>query len=375
MARNIGVIVALNSLTIAFGWVIYLAGIPPSTSLFIFAAESVLIIGLLSLIVTFLYVFMGYERNKFFWPAIGILVIGIALTFLWWFLGGIVVLVSLLLLLLSKSFTLRYWRYITLTFIGFLILSIVPPVEAMLNTYSLSMDYTLIIIASVMIVIGLYLFSRKSLDVEGNLIYIIMAMSFFLLPPYHEIFGIKNNGSYGMYDTAIIMLSTITFVIFLVGLLYASERQERALREIERGYANLKDGKWEDACKIFKGLSMRGYKDDRIFNGMGVALMHMGNFDDAEVFLKEAIKIKNNDTYLTNLGNVYYRRGDTDKAMKIYSKVLKRNPNCYLALNNMGRALLKKGDKEEAEKYLKRAIEVNPRDEIAKKNYSLINGK
>jgi len=375
MERNIAVILALNTLTLLFGWVVYLAGVPPNTGLFIFAAESIMLLGLISLAITFLYVFLNGKRNKLFLPALVLLGIGVILTFFTWFVGGLLVLISLLLLLVSKETLYKKLGYIALIFSGFFILSVVPPVEALLNAYVLSLDYGLIIISTALIIFGLCLLSKKTLDIEGNLIFIILSVSFFLLPPFHEIFGIKSNGSFGIYDNAIIITSTIVYIIFAIGLVFASMRKDKIMKVIDEGYGLLKEGKWEDAYSLFRKVSENGYRDPKLFNGMGVALMHLGKFDDAEVFLKETLNMEDNDIYLTNLGNLHYRKGDVDRAIKIYSKVLKRNPDCYLALNNMGRALMKKGKNEEAEKYLKRAIEVNPKGETAKRNYSLINGE
>ncbi len=375
MEKNIAIILALNTLTVVFGWVIYLAGVPPNTNLFIFAAESIALLGLISLIVTLIYLFLSGERNRAFWPAISILIAGIVVVFFNWFAGGIVILTSLLLLILSKTSTYKKWLSLGLTFSGFIILAIVPPLEVLLNVYILSMDFVLITIASGIIISGLYLFSRKYVYVEGALSYIVLAMSFFLLPAFHEIFGIKSNGSFGIYDSAIIITSTIVYVIFALALVYLSNAREKIVKKIDEGYRLLENGKWEDAYALFRGVAEEGYKDDRLFNGMGVALMRMSKFEDAEAFIRGAIKLKDEDIYLTNLGNLYYRKGELEEAINIYSKVLKRNPNCYLALNNMGRALLKKGDVEKAEMYLKKAIKINPKGEIAKKNYSLINGK
>ncbi len=375
MEKNIAIILALNTLTILFGWVIYLAGVPPNTDLFIFAAESIILLGLISLIITFIYVFLSGKRNKLFWLALIVLAIGVSLTFFAWFIGGIVVLISLLLLLLSKDTFYRKWSYTTLIFLGFFMLSIVPPIEALLNTYSLIMDYGIITFSVALIIVGLCLLSKKTLDLEGNLIFIILSVSFFLLPPFHEIFRIKSNGSFGIYDTAIIITATIVYIIFSIGLIYASVRKDKIMKIIDEGYKLLGEGKWEDAYALFRKIAESGYRDAKLFNGIGISLMHLGKFDDAEVFLKETLNMEDNDFYLTNLGNLYYRKNDVDGAIRIYSKVLKRNSNCYLALNNMGRALMRKGKKEEAEKYLKKAIKINPNGETAKRNYSLINGE
>ncbi len=374
MERDIFIILTLNTLTIIFGWVIYLAGVPPSTNLFIFAAESIVVLGLISLVVTFIYVFTKDNRNKMFWPAIVILIIGLILSFFNWFYGGLIVLISLLLLILSKSSMLKNWPYITITFFGFFLLAIIPPVEAMLGVYKLSIDYLLIIIALSMVIIGICMFAKESLDTDGYLTYIILSVSFFLLPSFHEIFGIKSNGSFGIYDSAIIYTSTLVYLIFSAGLVYVMLRKEKILKRIDHGYELLRKGMWEDAYRIFNEVSQSGYKDARLFNGIGIALMHLGKFDDAEVFLKESVKMEDSDVYLTNLGNLHYRKGEIDKAIEIYSKVLKRNPDCYLALHNMGKVLLKKGDKK-GEEYLKKAEKIKSKGNEENKNYSLVNGK
>ncbi len=372
MDRNLLGLLGLDTATVIVGWIIYLANVPPDTTLFLFAAQTILILGLISLGFTFFYSFVLGGLSKIFWIAIVMLAIGAVVTFFSWFVGGIVVLAAVLLLIFSRERGARNYVPLSLLFSGFVVLTLIPPIEAMLGISNILLDYVLIIIATAIILVGVYLSLKGRIAIESYLGYLALSLTFFLLPPYHEIFRIRSNGSYGIYDTVIILISTMLFTIFLATSILAMRRLSHISQEVEKGYGELYRGEWEKAHSTFKSLYDRGYDEDSVLNGLGVALMHMGKYEESEKYLLRALKIQERDEYRTNLGNLYYRRGDINRAMEIYKRVLKRNPNCYIALNNIARCLIRKGRLNEAEKYLKRAMKVNPQGNMAKENYKLI---
>ncbi len=377
MDRNLLALLILDTLTVVIGWAIYLSNVPPDTALFLFSSQTVLILGLISLGMTFFYSFFVGGRSIYFWPAVAVIVIGAVVVFFNWFAGGILILAAILLLIFSRAEGVGNRWGIFLVFLGFSILALLPPVEAMLNLSFSSLDIVIIAISAGVILGGLMISLRRGIAIESYLGYIALSLAFFLLPPYHEVLRIKSNGSYGMYDMAIIAISTILFSIFLFASFYALKKQDWVSKEIERGYDELRKGNWERAYSVFKALHKSGQIYSSVFNGMGVALMHMKRFDESEKYLREALRIRESDEYRTNLGNLYYRKGEINKAMEVYRSVLKRNPDCYLALNNLGRCLMRKGKIDEARRYLERAMEVNPNGTQAKQNYSMLknNGK
>ena len=366
------VVLSIDTLTILISFILFFSGKLSYFPIFILAGQTIFILGLVSLSATFTYFFFIGKTNKLFIPSLVLLGVGIILTFLSWFVGGLVVLVALLLLLLSKE---AHWAHIlpfSLIFGGFSIMAVLPSIEALLSLSNPFLDYILIIISTVAIIGGLYISIRARVTMEAHIGYLLLALSFFLLPPYHEIFGIKSNGSYGIYDTAIILLSTLTYALFLGDVMYILWNREDMKRDIEKGYAYLDEGNPSAAYALFKRIYEKDRFNEEILNGLAIALMRMGKFEESEGYLRELLKISNRDIYLANLGNLYYRMGNTEKAIKIYGEVLKKNPKCYVALNNLARCLMDKGETEKAAMLLKRALEINPHNEIANRNYYML---
>ena len=59
-------------------------------------------------------------------------------------------------------------------------------------------------------------------------------------------------------------------------------------------------------------------------------------------------------------GNVYYKKGNYDKAIECFEKISDLKPDCAEAYNNIGAAYFGKGNYYEAIKYYEKAIELKP---------------
>ncbi len=372
MDKNIIVVLTLDTLTLLISFILFFSGNLSYFPIFILAGQTIFILGLVALSATFTYFFFMGRINRLFVPSIIVLAVGILLTFFNWFLGGVVVLVSLLLLLLSKDANWENILPFSLIFGGFSLMAILPPLEALFSVSYPTLDYVLIAMATVAIVAGLYISIKSRISIESHIGYLILSLSFFLLPPYHEIFGIKSNGSYGIYDTAIILLATLAYLIFLGDIILILYRREEMRNDIRKAYSHLDEGNPSAAYAIFKRLYERDRYNEEVLNGMAIALMRMGKFEESEGYLRELLKINSKDIYLANLGNLYYRMGDLEKAIKIYGEVLKKNPKCYIALNNLARCLMDRGENEKAAMLLKRAMEINPNDVTTQRNYYML---
>ncbi|MDM7273016.1 tetratricopeptide repeat protein [Sulfurihydrogenibium azorense] len=93
-------------------------------------------------------------------------------------------------------------------------------------------------------------------------------------------------------------------------------------------------------------------------NDLGVIYEKKGKFDLAEKEYKKAISNDKN-WYLPyfNLGNLYYKMGQKEKAVEYYLKSLEkeRNPD---TLNNLAYVLYELGRYEEAKKYIEEALSI-----------------
>ena len=82
---------------------------------------------------------------------------------------------------------------------------------------------------------------------------------------------------------------------------------------------------------------------------MTAAWVQVGFWQNSLTLFKHAIEVtENNYMAHNNLGNIYFRQGKLDQAVKHYSEALRINPGFALAHNNMGAAMLRSGKIEEA---------------------------
>jgi len=88
-------------------------------------------------------------------------------------------------------------------------------------------------------------------------------------------------------------------------------------------------------------------------------------FNKAEKILQKALLIKPSPDIYNNLGIIYSEKKEFDKSIKKFQKAISYNPQSADAHYNLGLVYLKKGKNNKAIPYLKKAIELNP--EYAKK--------
>ncbi len=351
--------------------IIFLFGNLQAESAFALATQLIFVLIVLSLGFTFVHYVQVGNNNWLLLPSLVIFGAGAAITFFSWFIGGLVALASLILLLMAKEIEAKGRLGLFLTYGGFAMLSVMPPLSAFLGLNFGLTDYIIILIGLILVGIGVFLTLRlkKSMDIV-SMGYILMSLSFLFIAPAHELLGIHSNGSYGIYDYSMVFSATITFFVFFANLMLYLWREKDVMKEVELGYKYLKKGKYPDAAEHFQNALEEYPEDERVLNGLGVSLMKMGKYNESEVHLRKLVRLyPENDTYLTNLGNLYFRSGRIDNAIETYKKVLDRNPEFYNALNNLARCYMEKGDYEKAREYLQKAINVDNNQKAAKVNY------
>lgn len=163
------------------------------------------------------------------------------------------------------------------------------------------------------------------------------------------------------------------------------------------------------AAKAFSQASSLEPSNPVIITELGKAYLDAGQSAEAEQSLKKALELKNNyheaDFALARLygqhgktdealgildklskiykderiyyeqGRLYYNRGETDKALDRFLKVIEINPIHSNALYSIGLALELKGEDELALKYFKMVLELNPGSLEVKKKVEEMEGK
>ncbi len=114
-------------------------------------------------------------------------------------------------------------------------------------------------------------------------------------------------------------------------------------------------GKYEEALNIYSKIEM----DDVTANNIGVCLVKLGKYDEAEKYYKIAMQKnpKNPNVYF-NLGKLYYRKKKYRKSLKYFKKCVKIEPENKSALNNIGVIYVIFGKYGKAMEYYRKALSV-----------------
>jgi tetratricopeptide (TPR) repeat protein len=130
--------------------------------------------------------------------------------------------------------------------------------------------------------------------------------------------------------------------------------------ELKSAYENMK-----------KAESLTNNKKDLmyIYNQIGLILDKMGYSNDALLYHSRSLSLAkdlgNTDmqaTLLNNIANVYYNKGELDKALSYYEESLSLRTNekdKAVTYNNIANTYDKKGDYQKAVEYLQKAIEID----------------
>ena len=105
-------------------------------------------------------------------------------------------------------------------------------------------------------------------------------------------------------------------------------------------------------------------KHANALNYLGYTYADLGtNLDEAERLIKEALKYKPNDGYITDsLGWVYYKKGEFEKALQYLQKAVEIVPDDPIMLEHVGDAYLKLNNKSRALEYYKKSLQYKEKD-------------
>jgi tetratricopeptide (TPR) repeat protein len=172
---------------------------------------------------------------------------------------------------------------------------------------------------------------------------------FYLGTYYEEINDFANSEKY--LKEAIELESDNTSYYFRLGVVYDKWDKKEASMEVMRKVIAL-DPKHANA------LNYLGYT----YADLGL------NLDEAERLVKEALKYKPNDGYITDsLGWVYYKKGMFQEALKYLKKAVKLVPDDPIMLEHVGDTYLKLNDKENALKFYEQSLKRKEKDKEALK--------
>jgi len=108
---------------------------------------------------------------------------------------------------------------------------------------------------------------------------------------------------------------------------------------------------------------MNNKKDLTVKEAFGLAVKNHqnNNLQDAQNYYQQVLKIDpNHIAALNNLGAIFQRLGENQKAIKCFEKAIELNPNYADAHNNLGNVFKGLGEHQNAKSCYEKAIELNP---------------
>ncbi|MDY6791236.1 MAG: tetratricopeptide repeat protein [Thermodesulfobacteriota bacterium] len=125
--------------------------------------------------------------------------------------------------------------------------------------------------------------------------------------------------------------------------------------------------KWnkkEDSIKAMKAVIKLNPEHANALNYLGYTYADLGiNLDEAERLIKQALKYKPDDGYITDsLGWVYFKKGLFDQAIHFLTKAVELVPDDPIMLEHLGDAYLKTNDRVNALKFYQRSLKNKKKD-------------
>ena len=117
----------------------------------------------------------------------------------------------------------------------------------------------------------------------------------------------------------------------------------------------------QDAIKLYKKVIEINQNYPKAYNNLGLIFIRLKDYQKAKNFLKKATKVDpQNIDALNNLGGTFHLLGDYEEAKNCYKKAIEINPLDALAYNNLGVVFKELGKNLKAIDYFKSTKRIDP---------------
>lgn len=133
---------------------------------------------------------------------------------------------------------------------------------------------------------------------------------------------------------------------------------------------------WKSEDTLWAATAEVAPSGQQIHNNLGDVYARQGDMQKAVDEFKKAIEINPNyaDAY-HNLANTYQQMGQFDLAVENYQKAVAINPQLWQSYQNLAAIYFNAGQSDLALENIKKALEVNPSDQNLKQNVQVIEAK
>jgi tetratricopeptide (TPR) repeat protein len=142
------------------------------------------------------------------------------------------------------------------------------------------------------------------------------------------------------------------------------------------GRTIIRNRDWKSEDTLWIATAKVSPSGQQIHNNLGDVYARQGDYQKAVEEFTLATQINPNyaDAY-HNLANTYQQMGQIDLAIENYQKAVSINPNLWQSNQNLAAIYFEKGDYDTALDYIKKALEVNPSDQNLQQNFQTIQAK
>ena len=130
-------------------------------------------------------------------------------------------------------------------------------------------------------------------------------------------------------------------------------------------------GRASDAVEAYERATILAPDNPNVFNNLGSAYLHLGNFDQAAKAFAQSLAIEPRRASYSNLGTVQYYQGQHGESAEMFRKAIELAPGDHRLWGNLADALLFDSRPDAAKTAYRRALElaegeleVNPRHAV-----------
>ena len=130
---------------------------------------------------------------------------------------------------------------------------------------------------------------------------------------------------------------------------------------ISKAFSYHSEGKFKEAAKYYQYFLDQGFVDAKVFANYGFVLKDLGQLEEAEVYMRKAIKIKPDFAELySNLGIILKEIGKFKEAEFFTRRSIELKPSLAQAYGNLADILLQIGKTKEAMLCTKKMLMIRP---------------
>ena len=180
-----------------------------------------------------------------------------------------------------------------------------------------------------------------------------------------------------MSETVNKIFLNVNFSVALVfGIVMPAHAEQACLKSVELVKKGVQVGDGSDAeiALYNEAIQICPQMVEAYFN-MGLALQKKGDFPGAEAKLREAIKLKDEETFRVGLAGVLLQKGEVSASKEQYERVLEQNPQSVPALQGLAVILEKQQKIPDAIVTLQKAATVDPANYLTFFNLGVLQEK